>query len=277
MKKEYRPLEIIESPVLQKFLVGQEIERYHTEIDVNDPLYNAYLRQQEKCLKEKNLDVETESYCGCELCKKLAFEYFTKGNSIVNSEYNETSFTKVKEIKQDKNVCLYHNADCIHIIGDPHDLSLSFYNTHQGMPDSYYAMDRIRAEKIYRAACCLVIDPETNLVLAVSRKNNHDMFGFPGGSVEDNETFLEGALRELQEETGYVLNDTNYVPAQIHEHLVKDRHVKLFSVPFNELTDTEQRLKGEGVLKFVSWNKLLNGPFGDTIIDVYNDIYHFNK
>lgn len=134
------------------------------------------------------------------------------------------------------------------------------------------AEPRVLADKLYRAACCLVVDPETNLILAVSRKTNHEQFGFPGGTVEDNETFLEGAIRELKEETGYIIND-DYKPQEVHEHLVKDRHVKLFSIPLNKLTDTKERLKGEGVRKFVSWNTLLSGPFGETIQQVYNEIY----
>lgn len=39
-------------------------------------------------------------------------------------------------------------------------------------------------------------------ILAVSRKNNPDDFGLPGGKLEPNETFEEGAIREVKEETG---------------------------------------------------------------------------
>lgn len=56
------------------------------------------------------------------------------------------------------------------------------------------------------AACLLYFDTETNKVLSVTRKNNLKSFGLPGGKVEDNETILDGLLREVLEETGYILD-----------------------------------------------------------------------
>jgi len=39
-------------------------------------------------------------------------------------------------------------------------------------------------------------------VLGVSRKDNHDDLGLPGGKVEEGESFAEGAIRETLEEIG---------------------------------------------------------------------------
>jgi 8-oxo-dGTP pyrophosphatase MutT (NUDIX family) len=58
-------------------------------------------------------------------------------------------------------------------------------------------------EQIKLAACVLLYSPEKNQILAVSRKNNPNDFGLPGGKIEENEDATSAAIRELYEETGY--------------------------------------------------------------------------
>ena len=40
-------------------------------------------------------------------------------------------------------------------------------------------------------------------ILGVSRKDDFDDWGLPGGKISEGETAIEGAVRELREETGY--------------------------------------------------------------------------
>ena len=60
---------------------------------------------------------------------------------------------------------------------------------------------------------------ERGEVLAVSRKDNHDDLGLPGGKVEDGETFEEGAIRETFEEIGVRILRMRHVfdhPCRVH-------------------------------------------------------------
>lgn len=55
------------------------------------------------------------------------------------------------------------------------------------------------------SACVLIECPVTQNILSVSRRNDWNAMGLPGGSLENGESTRAGALRELREETGIVL------------------------------------------------------------------------
>ena len=60
------------------------------------------------------------------------------------------------------------------------------------------------------AACCLVQD-SLGRILAVSRRNDPNMWGLPGGKAEASESLEAAAIRELQEETGLVASNLKKV------------------------------------------------------------------
>ena len=61
--------------------------------------------------------------------------------------------------------------------------------------------EEVEENKEKRAACVLIV-AEDGKVLAVSRKDNPNVWGLPGGKVDPAETEEQAAARELQEETG---------------------------------------------------------------------------
>ena len=107
------------------------------------------------------------------------------------------------------------------------------------------------------AVCALVLNSE-GLILGVSRKDDHTAFGVPGGKVEDNETILEALHREILEETGY--------------HIIVDNELPFVSdvdgyttATFKATIDTsaiQWQVIETGVVKYVSKQTLLDGPFG---------------
>ena len=52
------------------------------------------------------------------------------------------------------------------------------------------------------AAVALIFNEDKTMLLGVSRKDNHALFGLPGGKVDIGESMHEGVIREVKEETG---------------------------------------------------------------------------
>lgn len=58
-----------------------------------------------------------------------------------------------------------------------------------------------------KRAVCLFVRRDDGKILAVSRKNDFNRFGLPGGKVDPGETDEEALRREVREETGLEIID----------------------------------------------------------------------
>ena len=76
-----------------------------------------------------------------------------------------------------------------------------------------------------KRAGVVMINPETEEILLIGRKKgNQDIYYvIPGGGVEENETYLEGARREMLEEL-------NLKPGDMHYFFSKDKEVYYYSL-----------------------------------------------
>lgn len=110
-----------------------------------------------------------------------------------------------------------------------------------------------------KVASCILIC-ENNKFLAVSRKDDHNDFGFAGGKVDNGELFSFAAIREALEETGYhVAIDKNYIPYIDYDGDFLVYTFKGYILP-RERIATDAREKG--VVKWVSSDELIKSSFG---------------
>ena len=58
--------------------------------------------------------------------------------------------------------------------------------------------------------CVMLQNPETNEVLVQNRKKKYPGYSFPGGHVEERESFYDCAVREVLEETGLCVTNLKY-------------------------------------------------------------------
>lgn len=110
------------------------------------------------------------------------------------------------------------------------------------------------------AVCVLITDKDKN-ILSVSRKDNHNDWGLPGGKLEDNESFLDAAIRETLEETGYsieIIDVSNYFECTDNDYLVRTYKAKIVSdlrIPVSN--------KETGIVSFRNKIDLLKGSFSE--------------
>jgi len=118
-----------------------------------------------------------------------------------------------------------------------------------------------------QAVCCLLMN-EKGEVLAISRmksKNEPDLeqWGLPGGKVENNESLDVALVREMYEETGYVIaapqsvytgfvpGETNFICTTFIGHIVAQAPDAPRSIPY------------EGEVAWVHPSVVATGPFAD--------------
>lgn len=115
-----------------------------------------------------------------------------------------------------------------------------------------------------RAACCLIVGHD-GTVLCVSRRNNHTMWGMPGGKVDPGEDDETAAARELEEETGLVAKSLHPVFSK------RDKQgfvTTTFACEAEGQIDTDE----EGLIRWVSPSLLVNdahSPFTDYNRDLF--------
>jgi ADP-ribose pyrophosphatase YjhB (NUDIX family) len=103
----------------------------------------------------------------------------------------------------------------------------------------------------------VVLINENGNICLVSRKNDHNDFGLPGGKVDEGETYEEAAIREVKEETGLDIKNLEMIFA-MHR---KGRMGHTFIAEYTGNIDYDE----EAEPHIVKWGKMkeaVDGKFG---------------
>ncbi len=100
----------------------------------------------------------------------------------------------------------------------------------------------------------VILSIRGNKVLAVSRPDNPFLFALPGGNVEQGETPVQAAARELFEETGLMATDL----FPVYEGIERGNHVITYYAPsvYGKLKSST-----EGEAAWVSHYSVICGAF----------------
>lgn len=119
-----------------------------------------------------------------------------------------------------------------------------------------------------KKAVCLLLC-KNDLVLGVCRRGTSNDWNIPGGKVEDNETDKEALVREVFEETNLILNknDLVFIYNRIDGEFIVNTYLY-----YGSYTESQLAIGDAGNVSFITWNKLLQGTFGEYNKNLLNKI-----
>lgn len=117
-----------------------------------------------------------------------------------------------------------------------------------------YSMIETKQAKL--AAVALIFNEDKTKLLGVSRKDNHKLFGLPGGKVDVGESMSEGVIREVKEETG--LSVKSSAPIFLREDGEFVAAVYLVTKYEGEVSTKES-----GVVAWITFEDLKQGAFSE--------------
>lgn len=121
------------------------------------------------------------------------------------------------------------------------------------------------------SVCALIVNKDHKL-LAVSRKDNRNDWGLPGGKVEPGEPIVVALQREVEEETGLKITKAEFVFGNLSES--KGYYCYTYFCEVDDLSTlhTPEKVKelGEGDIKWCDWEDIETGHFGS-----YNRHLHY--
>lgn len=104
------------------------------------------------------------------------------------------------------------------------------------------------------SASCIYVTRSDGKILAVSRKDDPNDFGMPGGQVDPGEEPDLAAIRELKEETGLDINDVKLIYESEDD---AGYFVRVYTGKITGKIQTEE----SGVVKWVEPEILIRGTF----------------
>ena len=97
-------------------------------------------------------------------------------------------------------------------------------------------------------------------LLLIQRKNSpfKEKWALPGGFLEEDETLVNAAARELEEETG--LTSVNLIQMEAYGAIGRDPRGRTISIAFMGLLDKEENVAGADDAMNAKWFDITNLP-----------------
>lgn len=111
-----------------------------------------------------------------------------------------------------------------------------------------------------KQSVCLFYRDSKKGILGVTRRDNRNDWGLPGGKVDPGESLEEAIVREVFEETGFELNPM-YLE-KVFESLCGKYIATTFAYT-GKLSNPQKVDEKEGVVGWITWKELFNGSFSD--------------
>jgi|APCry1669189768_1035252.scaffolds.fasta_scaffold01698_7 mutator protein MutT len=119
-----------------------------------------------------------------------------------------------------------------------------------------------------RAVVALIFNKDGK-ILGVSRKNNPNDMGLPGGKVDPGETLTEAIIREVREETG--LNVKTFKP------IFELEDGEFLGVTFACTVEGEISTTETGRVDWIEWEELFAGTFSEYNRNLYQHLKNTNQ
>ncbi|MFY9177245.1 MAG: 8-oxo-dGTP diphosphatase [Caldicoprobacterales bacterium] len=84
-----------------------------------------------------------------------------------------------------------------------------------------------RTQQVVFANMCMIYDDNGNVLVLDRKDPNWSGVSFPGGHVEQDESFIESVIREVLEETGLVIKDPQLCGIKQYRHKDGFRYIVL--------------------------------------------------
>ena len=120
---------------------------------------------------------------------------------------------------------------------------------------------------------CLIKNSEGKLLLLNRKKSTWPGITFPGGHVENNETYLESVVREIKEETNLDIYDVKYVGKyEWNSNLPQTKEIALFYFTSSFKGELKSSIEGECFFAYLKDISKDNYSLDfDIILNLYKD------
>ena len=120
---------------------------------------------------------------------------------------------------------------------------------------------------------CLIKNSEGKLLFLKRKKSTWPGITFPGGHVENNETYLESVVREIKEETNLDIYDVKYVGKyEWNSNFPQTKEIGLFYFTSSFKGELKSSIEGECFFAYLKdINKDNYSLDFDIILNLYKD------